>query len=492
MAFRGKNAVVTGGSSGIGLEVAKQLLDHGASHLAIIDISENLEELCKMRAEHPAQSLIFIKMDVSNRKGIEASYEEIIKNIGHIDIVINIAGIFNDLDVQRTIEVNIGGIINSTLAAMDHMSFEKGGKGGIICNMSSVVGLDPMFLMPVYAGTKHAVLGFTRALANGYFTEKTGIKFYVVCPGATITQMFTNFTEKIIDPEMGDEAYRVLDRLHKQSSADVARCIMVSLEKSQNGSVWIIENKQLYPIKMHKYWDHIAEKLKVAIIDIAENPEAICHIRNQYENQILIFIRMDVSNRNGIENAYKEIMNNFKTLDIVVNVAGIFNDKDVKRTIDVNVGGVVNSTFVAMQHMSKENGGKGGIICNMSSVVALDPLFLLPVYSATKCAILGFTRALANGYFYEKTGIKFSIVCPGATITPLFNNTPDKVLIPDLEPESYRLLEKMPKQSSADAARGIIGALQKTDNGSVWIIEEKKLIPVQMEKYWDNVTNKLA
>lgn len=103
-------------------------------------------------------------MDVANAKGVEATYEEILKTFGHIDLVLNVAGVFNDQDIQRTLMVNLGGMINSTLNAKKIMSKANGGKGGIICNMSSVVGLDPMFLVPIYAATKAGIINFTRCL----------------------------------------------------------------------------------------------------------------------------------------------------------------------------------------------------------------------------------------------------------------------------------------------------------------------------------------
>lgn len=75
--------------------------------VAIIDIQDNLEEFVKLRAAHPTQSVMIIKMDVANKKGVEATYEEIKKTFGSIDIVVNVAGIFNDKDVQRTLLVNL-------------------------------------------------------------------------------------------------------------------------------------------------------------------------------------------------------------------------------------------------------------------------------------------------------------------------------------------------------------------------------------------------
>lgn len=134
-------------------------------NLAVIDLQDMTDTWNKFRSKHPKQGLIFYKMDVANKNGLEATYSEIFKNFGSIDIVVNIAGIFNELDPMRTITVNLGGVINSTLAAMKYMAVEKEGKGGIIANMSSVVGLDPSFMMPIYSATKHGIVGFTRSLS---------------------------------------------------------------------------------------------------------------------------------------------------------------------------------------------------------------------------------------------------------------------------------------------------------------------------------------
>lgn len=56
---------------------------------------------------------------------------------------------------------------------------------------------------------------------------------------------------------------------------------------------------------------------------------------------------------------------------------------------------MINASIVAVKHMHRETGGKGGVIVNIASVVGLDPLFLMPVYSASKEAIIAFTRAFS-------------------------------------------------------------------------------------------------
>lgn len=84
--------------------------------VAIIDIQENTEDISKLRQAHPAQTILLIKMDVANRQGIEKTYDELKKAFGSIDIVVNVAGVFNDQDVQRTILVNL--VIKNTMYLM--------------------------------------------------------------------------------------------------------------------------------------------------------------------------------------------------------------------------------------------------------------------------------------------------------------------------------------------------------------------------------------
>lgn len=75
--------------------------------VAIIDLQDNAEEIMRLRVAHPEQSVFVVKMDVANKQGIEATYEEIMKTFGSLDIVVNVAGIFNDKDIQHTLLVNL-------------------------------------------------------------------------------------------------------------------------------------------------------------------------------------------------------------------------------------------------------------------------------------------------------------------------------------------------------------------------------------------------
>lgn len=85
------------------------------------------------------------------------------------------------------------GTIYTVFAAMNSMTRERGGNGGTIVAVSSVVGVDPCSRVPIYTASKHGVIGFMRSLAQEYYPEVTGIKFVMVCPGLCATALVKTF-----------------------------------------------------------------------------------------------------------------------------------------------------------------------------------------------------------------------------------------------------------------------------------------------------------
>lgn len=92
------------------------------------------------------------------------------------------------------------------------MRTDKGGNGGIVINIASITSLGAHFWLPIYAGSKHAVLGFTRSLNNDKFYERTGVKFMAICPGVTHTPLASTeaFIGRHCFPEMKTEVLRLL------------------------------------------------------------------------------------------------------------------------------------------------------------------------------------------------------------------------------------------------------------------------------------------
>lgn len=106
--------------------------------------------------------------------------------------------------------------MNSTLIGIDLMRKDKGNRGGLIINVASITGIGPHFWLPVYSGSKHAVVGFTRSLANDAFYEQTGIGFITINPGITETPLIKVFNDKHLFPEMMPEVRKIVSSFNRQ------------------------------------------------------------------------------------------------------------------------------------------------------------------------------------------------------------------------------------------------------------------------------------
>ncbi|KAK0180243.1 hypothetical protein PV327_005908 [Microctonus hyperodae] len=114
------------------------------------------------------------------------------------------------------------------------MGKHKGGNGGVVINIASIAAFEAYEHAPVYAATKHAVIGFTRGIALNY--ETTGIATKVMCPGATDT----SFISKIRFSEWAnqEEALSFIDKFPLQRPEIIGKEIMRLIEEATNGAIW--------------------------------------------------------------------------------------------------------------------------------------------------------------------------------------------------------------------------------------------------------------
>lgn len=92
--------------------------------------------------------------------------------------------------------------------------------------------------------------------------------------------------------------------------------------------------------------------------------------------------------------------------------------------------------------MGKNNGGKGGVIVNIASILGLQPLAGCPVYVGTKHFVIGFSRSFGSPYHFNQTGVKVMMMCPGVTDTPLISEAGEKPL-PESEGIGKLLAEEL-------------------------------------------------
>jgi NAD(P)-dependent dehydrogenase (short-subunit alcohol dehydrogenase family) len=191
--LRGKVAIVTGGTSGIGRETAVLFAKAGAKVVVAGRRDREGKETIDLLRTAGGDGL-FVKTDVSRAADLEALVQKTVEKFGRLDIAFNNAGIEgnwipiaeqHEEDWDQTIAINLKGMWLSLKYEIQQM-LRQGG-GGAIVNMGSVASLIGSAGAATYIASKHGVMGLTKAAALE--TAKNGIRINVVCPAVIETPM---------------------------------------------------------------------------------------------------------------------------------------------------------------------------------------------------------------------------------------------------------------------------------------------------------------
>ncbi|MFC4713405.1 SDR family NAD(P)-dependent oxidoreductase [Planococcus dechangensis] len=191
-AYSGKTIVITGASSGLGKQVARQLAKDGAN----LVLAARRTGLIEALASELGPNAIAVTMDVSREADVAWLFEEALISFGKIDVWINNAGVgvigpFTDIPLEelaRMVEVNVKGTLNGSHFALRH--FKELGSGTLI-NIGSVASDVAYPYFTGYSASKHAVLGFSSALNEEMKLEGYhDIHICSVLPWATDTPWF--------------------------------------------------------------------------------------------------------------------------------------------------------------------------------------------------------------------------------------------------------------------------------------------------------------
>ncbi|GAB0092011.1 hypothetical protein DMENIID0001_069470 [Sergentomyia squamirostris] len=243
MSLTDKIVLVTGACSGIGRAVSEELLKNGVKILIPVDIHQAEPDVVTgWRKDYPNLCIKYMSVDVSIAEHIKRCYQAIGKDIGTLDIVINCAGIMDQSDITRIVNINLTGVMVSTMQAVEIMRKDTGkGDGGIIINIASIVGLSPASFLPMYSATKEGVVCFNRAMAHGH--DVLGIRFVTICPGFTDTALYAESTTKpgFYFMYNFEDRPKIRAKFKRQTPEQVSSGIMKLIQEAKNGSVWIID-----------------------------------------------------------------------------------------------------------------------------------------------------------------------------------------------------------------------------------------------------------
>ncbi|CAL7943421.1 15-hydroxyprostaglandin dehydrogenase [NAD(+)] [Xylocopa sonorina] len=216
------------------------------------------------------------------------------------------------------------------------------------------------------------------------------------------------------------------------------------------------------------------EGAMVSICDInAEEGEKLAEtLSTQYGKNRVIFCQCDVTDYSQFEESFHTTASAFGYIDIVVNNAGIMNDRFWELEVDINVNGVIRGTLLAERFMATNRSGQGGTVVNIGSNVSINPYASVPIYSATKAAIVNFTRAFGHQYHVDSTGVKVMALCPSATDSKLLGDVSKQLLWPRYVEAWQRDVASSVPQRAEHVAKALIHILNEGKSGSVWLVEK--------------------
>ena len=196
-----KTIVITGSSTGIGRAAALLFSNKGWNVAATMRSPEREKELKK------AERCSVYKLDVTDESSILSARDAIIRDFGHVDVVVNNAGYalmgafeaISKEQIQRQFDTNLFGLMAVTRAFLPLFRSQR---AGMFINISSIGGVTTTPLASLYHASKWAVEGFSEALV--YELNPLGIQVKIVEPGRTMTDFATRSQERVISEELTD------------------------------------------------------------------------------------------------------------------------------------------------------------------------------------------------------------------------------------------------------------------------------------------------
>jgi 3-oxoacyl-[acyl-carrier protein] reductase len=221
MQLKGRTALVTGASRGIGRAIALALAEAGADVAVNYVSSEGPAKEVVEQIRTMGRKAFAAQADVADYPDTFRMAQDVLKEFGHLDILINNAGITSDKTFvkmdhaswRRVLAINLDGVFNCTKVFVDQMIKRDWGR---VVNITSVIGQIGNFGQANYAASKAGVAAFTKSLAKELASK--GITVNCVAPGFTETEMVQNIPDKV--------RHKLLEQIPMRrfgKSAEVAR-----------------------------------------------------------------------------------------------------------------------------------------------------------------------------------------------------------------------------------------------------------------------------
>lgn len=201
--LEGKVAIITGGTRGIGLATVKKFLENKAKVVLFGSKEETVNKaIASLKQENDSYEVVGFWPKLTNEKELVDIFEKVKDRFGHIDILINNAGVSSKTLLQEYTEeeynmisdLNIKSVFTCSKVALNYLKETK----GVILNTSSMVSIYGQPSGVMYPASKFAVNGITKSLAREL--AKYEIRVNAVAPGITETDMVAKLPKEMIEP----------------------------------------------------------------------------------------------------------------------------------------------------------------------------------------------------------------------------------------------------------------------------------------------------
>jgi len=257
--------MITGGLGGFASSISELMLKRGA-RIWCCDLKQEDEGMLILQNQFSEafdkNNIGYCRCDVTSENEFDAAFVQCIEKMGDTPtVLINAAGIMGEEQWENLYDINLKGTHRGIELAFKYMGIErKGGKGGVVMNISSTAGITCKpkisYALPAYYASKHAVTSLTRCFGQEYWFNKTQVKVIAMAPYWIDTPLLKN--EEATFPELMDELTSSQTEETNEYGGKVlepgeAATKLINCLNANNGSIWMMRPNQMQVFNVADY-----------------------------------------------------------------------------------------------------------------------------------------------------------------------------------------------------------------------------------------------